>query len=169
MNQIATNQTYSMLVTDTDIEKAMYTLSGLPGRGPTDQKLTRAVYMMALRGVTRHSLEMAVQNFITGHSHCDHSFMPAPPELRRECERVMKPILDSLTYTREVEKAKAATAEHRRNSSKRDNTAGRDVLAVGIDHLTWVSRAKHDYPTGSLWVAKTATVYGPVKQAGMSA
>ncbi|MCX2699473.1 hypothetical protein [Ochrobactrum chromiisoli] len=105
---------------------------------------------------------MAVQNIIQGHSELQHGFMPSPPELRRECERVMKPILDSMAYVREVEAARREAAEHHRKASKIDNTKGRKIIAVGIDHGSWVHRAKHEYPVGSLWVAKTGTVYGPL-------
>src|SRR5690606_4728303 len=61
MNQIATHQTYSMLVTEDDISKAMYVLSALPSRVQSDRKLFKEVYFRALHGVSRHSLEMAVQ------------------------------------------------------------------------------------------------------------
>lgn len=165
MNQIATNQTYSMLVTEEDISKAMYILSALPSRVQSDRKLFKEVYFRALHGVSRHSLEMAVQNIIQGHSDLQHGFMPSPPELRRECERVMKPILDNMAYVREVEKARAEAISYSKSHTKTDHTKGRDVLAVGVDHGTWVSRAKHEYPAGSLWVAKTATVYGPARAA----
>lgn len=139
----------------------MYILSGLPARGATDPNLTKAIYLKALEGVTRHSLEVVTDKIVKGHSGLEHGFMPSPPELRRECELVMKPINDSELYVREVEKAKAEAVVRHRNTSKKDNTKGRSILATGIDHGTWVSKGKHDYPAGSLWVAKTGTVYSP--------
>ncbi|WP_455296436.1 hypothetical protein [Brucella pituitosa] len=142
----------------------MYVLSALPSRVQSDRKLFKEVYFRALHGVSRHSLEMAVQNIIQGHSELQHGFMPSPPELRRECERVMKPILDSMAYVREVEAARRESAEHRRRASKVDHTKGREVIATGIDHGVWSSKGKREFPVGSLWVAKTGTVYGPVKQ-----
>ncbi len=147
----------------------MYILSALPSRVQSDRKLFKEVYFRALHGVSRHSLEMAVQNIIQGHSDLQHGFMPSPPELRRECERVMKPILDNMAYVREVEKARAEAIAYNKAHPKTDHTKGREVIAVGIDHGAWVARAKQEYPVGSLWVAKTATVYGPVKQAGRAA
>lgn len=162
MNQMATNQTYSMLVSEEDISKAMYILSALPSRVQSDRTLFKEVYFRALHGVSRHSLEVAVQNIIQGHSELQHGFLPSPPELRRECERVMKPILDSMAYVREVEKAKAEAVVRHRNRSKADNTKGRSVLATGIDHGTWVSSGKRDYPVGSVWCAKTGAVYSPL-------
>ncbi|WP_415279864.1 hypothetical protein [Brucella sp. BZ] len=77
----------------------------------------------------------------------------------------MKPILDNMDYVREVEKARAEAIAYNKSHTKTDQTKGREVLAVGVDHGTWVSRAKHEYPSGSLWVAKTATVYGPARAA----
>ncbi len=52
MNQIATNQAYSMLVTEEDISKAMYVLSALPARVQSDRKLFKEVYFRALHGVS---------------------------------------------------------------------------------------------------------------------
>lgn len=142
----------------------MYILSALPARAPTDQNLVREVYLKALEGVTRHSLEMAVENIIKGHSNLEHGFMPSPPELRRECERVMKPINDGLRYVREVEQARSE-AKGRKHSSPVDATKNREILAVNIDHGTWTSTGKRTFPAGSLWEAKTGTVYSPINVA----
>ncbi len=148
----------------------MYILSVLPARGATDANLTRGVYLKALEGVTRHSLEVATDNIIKGHSNLEHGFMPSPPELRRECERVMKPINDNALYVREVERAREAAKRLKRNTSSVDATKSREILAVNIDHSTWITTGKRTFPDGSLWEAKTGTVYGPVrdifKQAG---
>ena len=142
----------------------MYILSALPTRDPIDRTLVMVVYLKALEGVTRHSLEVAADNIIKGHSNLEHGFMPSPPELRRECERVMKPINDSARYVREVEQARAE-AKGRKHSSPVDQTKNRDILAVNIDHGTWTTTGKRTFPTGSLWEAKTGTVYGPVNVA----
>ncbi len=142
----------------------MYILSVLPARGATDPNLTRGVYLKALEGVTRHSLEVATDNIIKGHSNLEHGFMPSPPELRRECERVMKPINDSARYVREVDQARAE-AKGRKYSSPVDATINRDILAVNVDHGTWTTTGKRTFPDGSLWEAKTGTVYGPVNVA----
>ena len=149
----------------------MYILSVLPARGATDPNLTRGVYLKALEGVTRHSLEVATDNIIKGHSNLEHGFMPSPPELRRECERVMKPINDSALYVREVERAREAAKRLKRHTSSVDATKNREILAVNIDHGTWTTTGKRTFPDGSLWEAKTGTVYGPanntVNQAGL--
>lgn len=139
----------------------MYILSGLPARGATDPNLTKAVYLKALEGVTRHSLEVAADKIIMGHSGLEHGFMPSPPELRRECERVMKPITDSELYVREVERGRKEAFRLKKQNTKTDHKKGRTILAKNIDHGTWVSSGKRDYPVGSLWCAKTGAVYSP--------
>lgn len=148
----------------------MYTLSGLPGRGPTDPKLSRGVYLMALRGVTRHSLERATLNFIQGHSEVDHGFMPSPPELRKECERIMKPIADVQHLERVKEQTTAEIIEFKRkNAPVRDHRKNREVIEVGVDHLTWLAKVKRrQYPDGALWDARAAIVYGPVLPATLN-
>ncbi len=141
----------------------MYILSALPSRAPADRKLVREVYLRALRGVTRHSLNVAVDDIIQGHSGLTHGFMPSPPELRRECERIMQPIIDRLAYQQELRAQQAEILEFRKRRGERDHLKGRAVVATGIDHLTWLAKRK-EYPTGALWVAKTATVYGPIQR-----
>lgn len=140
----------------------MYILSGLPARGATDPNLTKAVYLKALEGVTRHSLEVATDKIIKGHSGLEHGFMPSPPELRRECERVMKPINDSELYVREVERGRKEAYRLKQQNTKVDHKKGRKIIAEHVDHGTWVSSGKRDYPVGSVWCAKTGAVYSPL-------
>lgn len=68
----------------------MYILSALPTREPVDPNLIRSLYIGALINVTIHSLEVAVNNFRDGQSYVEHTFMPSPPELRKECDRVQR-------------------------------------------------------------------------------
>ena len=68
----------------------MYILSALPTRDPIDRNLIQIVYLKALDGVTIHSLEVATNNFNSGHSHVDHTFMPSQAELRKECDLVQR-------------------------------------------------------------------------------
>lgn len=140
----------------------MYILSALPSRVQSDRTLFKEVYFRALHGVSRHSLEVAVQNIIQGHSELQHGFMPSPPELRRECERVMKPILDSMAYVREVERGRKEAYRLKQQNTKADHKKGRKIIAEHVDHGTWVSSGKRDYPVGSVWCAKTGAVYSPL-------
>ncbi|MDH7787674.1 hypothetical protein QBD01_003701 [Ochrobactrum sp. 19YEA23] len=50
-------------------------------------------YMKALDGVTKHGLERAVDNILRGS--LGHGFMPSPPELRLQCDEVMRPIREA--------------------------------------------------------------------------
>ncbi|MBV2144220.1 hypothetical protein KUG47_12020 [Falsochrobactrum sp. TDYN1] len=52
-----------------------------------------AGFYLALEGVTRHGLQTATKRILQGS--LGHAFLPSPPELRQECERVMKPILEA--------------------------------------------------------------------------
>lgn len=55
-----------------------------------DVTIINQAYAMALDGVELHGLQQATRNILKG---ClNHAFMPSPPELRMECERVMQPL-----------------------------------------------------------------------------
>jgi hypothetical protein len=56
--------------------------------------MVKAVYLIALDGVTRYSLEKATRKILQGA--LGHPFMPSPPELRIECDRIMQPHQDYL-------------------------------------------------------------------------
>ena len=49
--------------------------------------------MKALDGVTKHGLELAVDNILRGS--LGHGFMPSPPEMRLQCDEVMRPIREA--------------------------------------------------------------------------
>ncbi len=61
-----------------------------------------AAYSIALEGVSAFALETATKNILR--NVLGHPFFPAPPELRAECDRVMKPILEGQRADREREK-----------------------------------------------------------------
>ena len=69
-------------------------LSRLPMRQPTEMELATEVYLIALEGVTAHGLSQATKAIIRGS--LGHAFMPSPPELRQECERIMDVERDKL-------------------------------------------------------------------------
>lgn len=95
----------------------MYILSALPSRVQSDRTLFKEVYFRALHGVSRHSLEVAVQNIIQGHSELQHGFLPSPPELRQTCDAVMKPILDARAWDAERDRV---LREQRAEQSQRE-------------------------------------------------
>jgi hypothetical protein len=74
-------------------------LAKLPRRAATDPEMVVAVYLIALEGVTRYALEKATRLIVQGR--LGHPFMPSPPELRIECDRIMQPHQDLLTSQRE--------------------------------------------------------------------
>jgi hypothetical protein len=81
--------------------QALILLAKLPMRNPTDLALVKAVYFIALEGVTAFGLEQATKAIIRGS--LGHAFMPSPPELRRECERIMDSERDKLVNARRLE------------------------------------------------------------------
>ncbi|MDR9813752.1 hypothetical protein [Rhizobium hidalgonense] len=73
-----------------DLVNALRLLSNaLPGRQPVDMQLMLAAYEVALEGVSRWGLAQATREILQGS--LPHGFMPSPPELRREIDRIMGP------------------------------------------------------------------------------
>lgn len=68
-------------------------LSVLPTRALGNPDAEKMAYMKALDGVTKHGLERAVDNILRGS--LGHGFMPSPPELRLQCDEVMRPIREA--------------------------------------------------------------------------
>jgi hypothetical protein len=81
------------------INEALALLSTLKMRQPetkTRMKLMRAAYGIALDGVPAEVLEIAVRAILQ--DSLKHPFVPSPPELRGECDRVFFALkLDMLT------------------------------------------------------------------------
>lgn len=63
--------------------------NSLPGRQPADMHLMLAAFEVALEGVSRWGLAQATREILQGS--LPHGFMPSPPELRREIDRIMGP------------------------------------------------------------------------------
>lgn len=63
--------------------------NALPGRQPVDMQLMLAAFEVALEGVSRWGLAQATREILQGS--LPHGFLPSPPELRREVNRVMGP------------------------------------------------------------------------------
>jgi hypothetical protein len=74
--------------TETEKIQALVTLSGLPSRATTAGAMDNAAFMIALDGVTRYGLDAAVKSILRGS--LGHPFLPSPPELRLECDKVMR-------------------------------------------------------------------------------
>ena len=80
--------------------QALIMLSKLPMQNHTDLDVVKAVYFIALEGVTAFGLEQATKAIIRGS--LGHAFMPSPPELRQECERIMDVERDKLVRQRRL-------------------------------------------------------------------
>lgn len=76
--------------------------NALPGRQPVDMQLMLGAYEVALEGVSRWGLAQATRSILQGS--LAHSFMPSPPELRREIDRIMIPHVEA--RRREAEAAR---------------------------------------------------------------
>src|SRR5687768_10942186 len=89
--------------TETEKIQALVTLSGLPSRATTAGEMDNAAFMIALDGVTRYGLDVAVKSILRG---ClGHVFLPSPPELRIECDKAMH------WHEREAERIRRAERE----------------------------------------------------------
>lgn len=68
-------------------------LSSLPSRASADDRINVAGFYLALEGVSRHALQTATKQIMQGS--LGHAFLPSPPELRQECDKIMRPILEA--------------------------------------------------------------------------
>lgn len=64
-------------------------VNALPGRQPFDMQLLLGAYEVALEGCSRWGLAQATREILKGS--LPHGFLPSPPELRREVDRIMSP------------------------------------------------------------------------------
>lgn len=68
------------------VDEAVAMLTTLPMKQPVEREVLRAAFFIALDGVPAEILEMAVRAILQ--NSLGHPFMPAPPELRGECDRI---------------------------------------------------------------------------------
>lgn len=99
MNQLAQRPDYSTTVTEADVIKCLTFLSCLPAREAVAVAAAKAAYFVALEGVSRFALEAASKAIIRGV--LGHGFFPSPPELRLQCDEVMRPIREAELRDRE--------------------------------------------------------------------
>lgn len=83
-------------------------LSSLPSRASDNDRVNVAGYYMALDGVSKFSLETATKQIMQGS--LGHGFMPSPPELRIECNQVMRPIREAIARDAQDRKVRAEMA-----------------------------------------------------------
>jgi hypothetical protein len=68
--------------------KALITLGGLPARESSNEQIDKALYYLALKGVTRYGLAEAIK--AVAQNKLGHPFFPAPQELRGLCDKAME-------------------------------------------------------------------------------
>lgn len=93
MNQIAQTPDYWTPATREEVLKCLSFLSGLPSRDSANGQMETAGYYVALEGVSRFAIQTASKAIMRGA--LGHTFFPSPPELRIQCEDVMKPIREA--------------------------------------------------------------------------
>lgn len=84
-------------VSEAQILQALASLAGLPSRQADEEGIDRAMYFVALEGVTRYALSEAVKAVMR--NKLGHTFFPSPVELRRLCDEAQRPHSD---YQRRV-------------------------------------------------------------------
>ena len=88
MNQVAHRIDVWTPASQEDKIKALISLGGLPAREATNQQIDKALYYLALDGVTRYGLAEAVR--AVSQNKLGHGFFPSPPELRGLCDKAME-------------------------------------------------------------------------------
>lgn len=91
--------------------QALASLAGLPSRQADDEGIDKAMYFVALSGVTRYALSEAVKAIIRGG--LGHTFFPSPVELRQQCDKAQRPHDE---YARRVVMTEAQMRERQREA-----------------------------------------------------
>nr|WP_278434288.1 hypothetical protein [Brucella anthropi] len=102
MNQLAKTEDFTTKATEQEMFECLTLLSSLPSRASANDQVNIAGYYLALEGVSRHGLQTTTKLILQGS--LGHAFLPSPPELRQECNKVMKPILEA--QSRDAERAR---------------------------------------------------------------
>lgn len=77
----------ALQATGDEVHAALELLRTLPRRAPVDVKILRKAFDIALDGVPGLVLRLAVESILQGT--LGHPFMPSPPELRIECDKML--------------------------------------------------------------------------------
>ncbi|MGU3399246.1 hypothetical protein ACLBWS_05805 [Brucellaceae bacterium D45D] len=106
----------------------MTLLASLPAREASNAEAVEAAYFIALEGVSFFALETATKSILR--NGLGHPFFPSPPELRQECDKVMKPILE------------ARARDHRDAEILKEQREEREARKSAVDSWTDESRAR---------------------------
>lgn len=109
--------------------QALTSLAVLPSRQAEDADLDRAMYNVALEGVSRYGLSQAVTAIIRGA--LGHTFFPSPVELRQQCELAEAPI------RRQAEREAQRREWARENATFEQTRALRTPEAVALQQAAY--------------------------------
>lgn len=99
-------------VTEAQILQALASLAGLPSRQADEDGVDKAMYFVALEGVTRYALSEAVKAVMR--NKLGHTFFPSPVELRRLCDDAQRPLNEMARRVAVTEQMARDREEHRR-------------------------------------------------------
>lgn len=108
--------------------QALASLAGLPSRQADDDGFDKALYFVALQGVTRYALSEAVKAISRGA--LGHAFFPSPPEFRMQCDAAQHPVNEQARRIRLTEAQMAERAEHARYQAMKTPKAKARVSAA---------------------------------------
>lgn len=108
MNQIITAPDTKTIATQAEMLRCLTLLSSLASKASDSDEVNVAAYYIALDGVSRFALETATHQIMQGALGSD--FLPGPPVLRMQCEKVMRPIREAEWRAREMRRAYAEVA-----------------------------------------------------------
>lgn len=98
--------------------QALASLAGLPSRQADEEGIDRAMYFVALEGVTRYALGEAVKAVMR--NRLNHTFFPSPVELRRLCDEAQRPHNDYQRRIRETEAQRKEREEFDRIQARKN-------------------------------------------------
>lgn len=103
--------------TQAEMLQCLTLLSGLASKASDSDEVNIAAYYIALDGVSRFALETATRQIIQGA--LGNDFMPGPPVLRTQCEKVMRSVREAEWRERELRRACADLEATMRATSRR--------------------------------------------------
>lgn len=138
--------------------------ASLPQKGGDDPVAVLKGFTIAIQGYPEWAVGNVVRAYIRGTvPGQSKQFCPKAPELSAAIRKELDPIYSELTNEREKAKSRAEVVNFRKTMApEQKETAKGAVLEKNVDHMGWMDRCKRRvYPVGSIWVAKTGTVYAP--------
>jgi len=140
--------------------------ASLPQKGGDDPVAVLKGYTIAIQGYPEWAVGNVVRAYIRGTvPGQSKQFCPKAPELSAAIRKELDPVYSELNNEREKAKSRAEVVNFRKTQApERAEVPKGAVLETNVDHLGWMDRCKRRvHPAGSIWIAKTGTVYAPAK------